>query len=155
MEKVVANTMLCICRSQFRALRPIYTLRFVVPICWPWEIVKQISAFVLVFVVGISFVKKAGIFRPLWYKKVDLLFIKWPFFPSRFTSTSAISRRDTYAWAVKSAPTRENLWSDHRFFLNRPTCRTEITRASGRHLHTPICFTISRGRQIGTTNCSV
>jgi len=35
------------------------------------QIVKQIG----VFVVGIGFVKKAGIFRPLGYKKVDLLFI--------------------------------------------------------------------------------
>ena len=43
------------------------------------------NPFVLVFVVRISFVKKAGIFRPLWYKKVDHLFIKRPFFPSRFT----------------------------------------------------------------------
>ena len=46
---------------------------------------KQIGTFVLVFVVGISFVKKAGIFRSLRYKKVDLLFIKRPFFPNRFT----------------------------------------------------------------------
>ena len=47
------------------------------------QIVKQIG----VFVVGIGFVKKAGIFRPLGCKKVDLLFIKRPFFPSRFTCT--------------------------------------------------------------------
>ena len=46
---------------------------------------KQIGPFVLVFVVGISLVKKAGIFRPLRYKRVYLLFIKRPFFPSRFT----------------------------------------------------------------------
>ena len=38
-------------------------LQFVVPICRPREIVKQIGAFVLVFVVAISLVKKAGIFR--------------------------------------------------------------------------------------------
>ena len=59
------------------------------PICRPWDLVKHIGAcnvpFVLVFVFGNSFVKKAGIFRPLWYKKVGLLFIKRPFFPSRFT----------------------------------------------------------------------
>ena len=83
------------------------------------------------------------------------------FFLAGLLSTSAILRRDTYAWAAKLAPTRENLWSDHRFFPNRPTCRTralcrtEIARASGHHLHAPICFTISRGRQIGTTNRSV
>ena len=46
---------------------------------------SNVRPFILVFVVGISFVKKAWIFRPLWYKKVDLLFIKRPFFPSRFT----------------------------------------------------------------------
>ena len=50
-------------------LRPIYTLRFVVPICRPREIVKQIGTcnvpFVLVFEFGNSFVKKAGIFQPL------------------------------------------------------------------------------------------
>ena len=46
---------------------------------------KQIVKQICVFVVGIGFVKKAGIFRPLGYKKVDLLFIKRPFFPSRFT----------------------------------------------------------------------
>ena len=76
--------------------------------------------------------------RLISYSSNDLFFL------AGLLSTSAILRRDTYAWAVKSAPTRENLWSDHRFFPNRPTCRTEIARASGRHLHAPICFTISR-----------
>ena len=113
------------------------------------------NLFVLVFVVRISFVKKAGIFRPLWYKEVDHLFIKRPFFLADLLSTSAIFQRDTDAWAVKSAPMWENLWSHHRFFPNRPACRTQIARALDRHLHAPICFTISRDRQIGMTNRSV
>ena len=54
------------------------------------------------------------------------------FFLAGLLSTSAILRRDMYAYAVKSALTRENLWGNHRFFPNRPTCQTEIVHAWGR-----------------------
>ena len=134
-------------------LRPICMLRFVVPICRPREIMKQIGAFVLVFVAGISFV--AGIFRPLWYKKVYLLFIKRPFFPSRFTFNIRYFAKGYVRLGCKIGPDTGKSVRRSQIFPNRPTCRTEIERASGPHLHAPICFTISRGRQIGTTNRSV
>ena len=52
---------------------------------------------------------------------------------------------DMSADSEKLAPTRENLWSDHRYFPNGPTCRTEIASPLGRHFYVPICF-----RFIGT-----
>ena len=70
---------------------------------------KQIGAFVWSLWPGFVLSKRQGysnhcdIRRLISFSSNDLFFL------AGLLSTSAILRRDKYAWAVKSAPTRDNL----------------------------------------------
>ena len=145
----------CWFSSLLRGLRPAYTLRFVVPICRPREIVKQIGECKWRPDARAISVRHVGRFgKNLWslhrFSRVG----------ADFTAQAYVSLRKMADVESKPARKKGRLMKRRSTFLyhsgrNIPAFLTKLVPTTKTKTNAPICFRISRGWQIGTTNRSV